>query len=74
MEKQQGEVEITSIKGSVFQRKTVDIAPSWHTTAGICIHLLKKGNAMQKEVAEEELLKMATIADRYVETMRQKKG
>ena len=40
------------------------------TLAEICINLLKNGNALQKETAEEELLRIAEKADKA----QQKKG
>jgi len=40
------------------------------TLAKICINLLKNGNALQKETAAEELLRIAEKADKA----QQKKG
>lgn len=62
-----------TIKGKVGQpvkgttlTKMVDITPSWKTTVQVVLPLLRSANRMQREVAEEQLMRCAELADRYV--------
>ena len=50
----------------------LDLTPKWETVAKIYISFLKNGNKMQKEVAEEDIMKMARLADAYVNLVKKK--
>lgn len=51
---------------------TINLCPNWEASLGMLETALTCGNAEGRQIAREELRKMARLADLYVES--QKKG
>ncbi len=49
--------------------KTIDISPTWGSLAPVMIDIIKNPHAsfQSTKIAKEELLKMARVADKYIE-------
>ena len=48
--------------------KTIDITPTWLGLAPVMIDIIKNSPTPEStKIAEEELLKMARVADKYIE-------
>ncbi len=48
--------------------KTIDITPTWQSLAPVMIDIIKTSPTPEStKIAEEELLKMARVADKYIE-------
>ena len=55
--------------------KTIDITPTWQSLAPVMIDIIKTSPTPEStKIAEEELLKMARVADKYVEISSYKDG
>ena len=56
--------------------KTIDITPTWESLAPVMIDIIKNPHAsfQSTKIAKEELLKMARVADKYVEISSYKDG
>ncbi len=55
--------------------KTIDITPTWLGLAPVIIDIVKNSPTPEStKIAEEELLKMARVADKYVEISSYDKG
>ena len=56
--------------------KTIDITPTWEALAPVMIDIIKNPHAsfQSTKIAKEELLKMARVADKYVEISSYKDG
>lgn len=52
--------------------ETIDLRPTWVKTGSMIIALLEAGSTQGKQVAKTELLKMAKLADAYVELVKEK--
>ena len=56
--------------------KTIDISPTWESLAPVMIDIIKNPDASFKSIenATKELLKMARVADKYIEISSYKDG
>ena len=56
--------------------KTIDITPTWLGLAPVMIDIIKNPHAsfQSTKIAKEELLKMARVADKYIEISSYKDG
>jgi hypothetical protein len=56
--------------------KTIDITPTWESLTPVMIDIIKNphGSFQSVKIAKEELLKMARVADKYVEISSYKDG
>jgi len=56
--------------------KTIDITPTWESLAPVMIDIIKNPDAsfQSTKIAKEELLKMARVADKYIEISSYKDG
>jgi hypothetical protein len=55
--------------------KAIDISPTWLGVAPVMIEIIKSSNSPKSiQVANEELLKMARVADKYIEISSYKDG
>jgi hypothetical protein len=54
----------------------IDITPTWESLAPVMIDIIKNphGSFQSVKIAKEELLKMARVADKYVEISSYKDG
>jgi hypothetical protein len=53
----------------------LEIIPTWEETVPLMIEIIKSSNSPKSiQVANEELLKMARVADKYVEISSYKNG
>jgi hypothetical protein len=50
---------------------TVDLTPTWSEILPMLLLAIEDGNATGKQVAREELARMAGIADKYVSYIRE---
>lgn len=63
------------MKKTVYEGKvvdTIDITPTWEAILPSLIAVIQDGNGDGKRLAIEELRRMATIADKYVELTKEK--
>lgn len=56
--------------------QTIDITPTWESLAPVMIDIIKNPDAsfQSTKIAKEELLKMARVADKYIEISSYKDG
>ncbi len=53
----------------------LEIIPTWEETVPLMIEIIKSSNSSKSiQVANEELLKMARVADKYIEVTSYKDG
>ena len=53
----------------------LEIIPTWEETAPLMIEIIKSSNSPKSiQIANEELLKMARVADKYIEISSYKDG
>jgi hypothetical protein len=53
---------------------TIDLTPTWEAVLLILIETLETGSEVGKNIAKEELLRMARLADMYVVEAKAKKA
>ena len=52
--------------------QTIDITPTWEEVAPIMIEIIKNGSTPKSiRTAENEIINMARIADRYIKLQKQ---
>jgi len=52
--------------------QTIDITPTWEEVAPIVIEIIKNGSTPKSiRAAENEIINMARIADRYIKLQKQ---
>jgi len=59
-----------------MKNKSIEIIPTWESTAPIMIDIIKNPDASFNsiQIAKNEILKMARVADKYVELSSYKDG
>ncbi len=55
------------LKGIDTMNDTIDLTPTWAHAAKICIMVLRDGSEQGKDMAEEELMKMARTFDALID-------
>ena len=50
--------------------KTIDMTPSWEGAVSYLILILESGTSEGKQIAKEELRRMAKLADLYAESVK----
>lgn len=51
--------------------KTVDVTPSWESSVPILRVIIEEGNQENREVMWEEITKMARLADKWVQHLKE---
>lgn len=50
--------------------ETLDLTPSWPEALNVCLLLLEAGTSEGKKTAKEQLLKMAELAQKFVDVVK----
>ena len=53
-----------------MQSETIDLTPSWKSMVGLFVTLIENGGTDGRRAAIEELDRMASLADAYVESQK----